>query len=330
MNKRRKLIVAFGAGVLAAPLASLVRAQDKVWRVGFLNPAAPDSRALTRLQAFREGMREHGYVEGKNLRIEVRWAEGRLERLPALAAELVALKVDAIVVGSTPATDAALKATKSIPLVMATSGDPVADGHAASLARPGGNITGLSSMAPELGEKRIQLLKDVFPKLSRTLAVMWNSAYYGMRARFAEAKSAAPKLGLGVRSVEVRDLDELESAFAAMRKEPPDALVLLADPFTGSQRTRIVEFAAARHLPAIYDAADFADVGGLMAYGPDQLAQYRRAAYYIDRIFKGAKPGELPIEQPSKFDLVINMKTAKALGIKFPQAILVQATRVIE
>jgi putative ABC transport system substrate-binding protein len=199
-----------------------------------------------------------------------------------------------------------------------------------SLARPGGNITGLSSMAPELGAKRIQLLKEVFPKLSRTLAVMWNSAYYGMRARFDQANSAAPKLGLGVRSIEVRDLDELESAFAAMSKEPPEAMVLLADPFTGSQRTRIVEFANAKRLPAIYETSDFADVGGLMAYGPDNVAQYRRAAYYVDRIFKGAKPGELPIEQPVVFDFVINMKTAKALGIKFPQSIMVQATRVIE
>ena len=185
-------------------------------------------------------------------------------------------------------------------------------------------------MAPELVAKRIELLKEVFPNLSRTLAVLWNPAQYGMQRRFDEANSAAPRLGLGVRSVEVRNLDEIGRAFEAMSKEPPQALVVIADPFTGSQRTRIVEFAAAKRLPAIYDAAEFVDAGGLMSYGPDVLAQFHRAAYYVDRILKGAKPGELPIEQPMQFELVINMKTAQALGIKVPNSILVRATKVIE
>ena len=185
-------------------------------------------------------------------------------------------------------------------------------------------------MAPELGAKRIQLLKEVFPKLSRTLAVMWNPAQYGMQRRFDEANSAAPKLGIGVRSIEVRNLDEIGSAFETMSKEPPQALVVIADPFTGSQRTRIVEFTAAKRLPAIYDAAEFVDAGGLMSYGPDLLAQFHRAAYYVDRIIKGAKPGELPIEQPTKFELAINMKAAKALRITIPQSVLILATTVIE
>ena len=329
MNNRRKLVIALGAGALAAPFGSFAQQQGKVWRVGYLSPASPD-RGGARLQAFQEGMREHGYIAGKNLQLEVRWAEGKADRMAAFAAELVALKVDAIVTGNTTTTDAARRATQLIPIVMAASSDPVADGHAASLARPGGNITGLSQMAPELVAKRIELLKEVFPNLSRTLAVLWNPAQYGMQRRFDEANSAAPRLGLGVRSVEVRNLDEIGRAFEAMSKEPPQALVVIADPFTGSQRTRIVEFAATKRLPAIYDAAEFVEAGGLMSYGPDVLAQFHRAAYYVDRILKGAKPGELPIEQPMQFELVINMKTAKALGIKISNSILVQATKVIE
>lgn len=329
-STRRKLLIAIGATAFAAPLAAFAQPQAKVWRVGFLNQATADARALPRLQAFRDGMRELGYSEGKNLQIEARWAEGRFDRMTAFAAELVTLKVDAIVTGSTSAADAARKATATIPVVMATSADPVGDGQVASLARPGGNVTGLSSMAPELGAKRIQLLKEVFPKLSHTLAVMWNPTQYGMSRRFEEANSAAPRLGLGVRSVEVRDLNELASAFDTLSKNPPEALVLIADPFTANQRTRIVEFAAAKRLPAIYETVEFAEAGGLMAYGPDILAQYRRAAYYVDRIFKGAKPAELPVEQPTKIDFVINMKTAKTLGIKIPPAILLQATRVIK
>jgi putative ABC transport system substrate-binding protein len=329
MLTRRGVVVAFVGGVLA-PLASVAQQQGRIWRVGFLNPALPDSRVLPRLHAFREGMRQFGYVEGRNLRIEARWADGKLHRLPALAAELVALNVDAIIVAQAPAIDAARKATTVIPLVMATSPDPVGEGYVASLARPGGNITGLSMMAPELGGKRIELLKETFPKLSRTLAVIWNPAQKGMRARYEQAQSAAPKLGLAVQSVEVTNLDELREAFDAISKDPPDALVLIADPFTASQRARIVEFAAAKRLPAIYDSGDFVQAGGLMSYGPDQLTQYRRAAYYVDRILRGAKPSDLPIELPTRFEFIINMKAATALGIKFPDSILVQVTKVIE
>ena len=328
MTTRRQTMVVLGAGAIAAPWLS--RAQSRVVRIGFLAASASDSRMLPRVRAMREGLRDYGYVEGSNLQIELRWANGKLDRIPTLAAELIALKVDAIVVAGAAATVGALAATKTIPIIMASSSDPVADGYAASLARPGGNATGLSSMSPELGAKRIQLLKEVHPKISRSLAVMWNSTVSGMRARFEETRAAAPKLGLDVHSVEVKDLNELEIAFASISKEPPDALVLIADPFTASQRTRIVEFMAARRIPTIYESGDFAEAGGLMSYGPDITAQFHRTAYYIDRIVKGAKAGDLPIEQPAKFEFVINLKTARALDLKIPDSILLQATRVIE
>jgi putative ABC transport system substrate-binding protein len=282
-----------------------------------------------RLEAFREALHELGYVEGKNLQLEVRWGNGEFERLPALAAELVQLKVDVIVAATSPSVVAARQATQTIPIVMPVSSDPVGDGLVASLAHPGGNITGLSMMAPELGEKRLQLLRETFPEASPAVAVLWNPAYVGMRARFEEAKVAAPKLGLTVRSVEVRDTRELDVAFEAIVREHPGALVL-SDPFTTSQRARIVEFAAERRLPAIYETSDFVDVGGLMSFGPDISNLYRGAAVYVDKILKGAKPGDLPIQQPTKFELVLNMKAAKALGISFPASVLLRADKLIE
>jgi putative ABC transport system substrate-binding protein len=282
------------------------------------------------LQAFRDGLRELGYVEGKNLQLEVRWGEGKLERLPALAAELVQSKVDVIVAATAPSVIAAREATRTIPIVMPVSSDPVGDGLVASLAHPGGNITGLSLMAPELGEKRIQLLKEMVPEVSHAVAVLWNPDYVGMRARFEQARVAAPAVGLTVRSVEVRDTRELDVAFEAIIREHPEALLLLVDPLTLSQRSRIVEFAAEQRIPAIYEISDFVDVGGLISYGPSISDQYRRAAGYVDKILSGAKPADLPIEQPTKFELVINMRAAKALGITFPVSILLRADRVVE
>jgi putative ABC transport system substrate-binding protein len=282
------------------------------------------------LQAFRVGLRELGYVEGKNIQVEVRWGEGKLERLPALAAELVQLKVDVIVAASSPSVVAASQATRTIPIVMPVSSDPVGDGLVASLAHPGGNITGLSMMSPELGEKRIQLLKEMFPKVSHAMVVLWNPDYVGMRARFEQARVAAPAVGLTVRSVEVRDTRELDAAFEAIIREHPEALLLLVDPFTTSQRSRIVAFAAEQRLPAIYETSNFVDVGGLISYGPNISDQYRRAATYVDKILRGAKPADLPIEQPTKFELVINMRAAKALGIKIPESILLRADKVVE
>jgi putative ABC transport system substrate-binding protein len=329
MNTRRRLLHALMAGALAAPLASFAQQPVKIARIGFLSPASSAGDWGIRLQAFRDALRELGYVEGKNLQLEVRWGEGKLERLPALAAELVQLKVDVIVAASSPAVLAASQATRTIPIVMPTSSDPVGDGLVASLARPGGNITGLSQMAPELGEKRLQLLKEMFPKVSHAMAVLWNPDYVGMRARFEQARVAAPAVGLTVRSVEVRDTRELDAAFEAIIREHPEALLLLVDPLTLSQRSRIVEFAAEQRLPAIYETRDFVDVGGLISYGPNGLELFRRAATYVDKILRGAKPADLPIEQPTKFELVINMRAANALGIKFPDSILLRADEVI-
>ncbi len=329
MTTRRRLVLALMAGALSAPLASFAQQPAKIARVGFLHAASAQGTEA-QLQAFRDGLRELGYVEGKNLQLEVRWGEGKLERLPALAAELVQLKVDVIVAAASPSVVAAREATRTIPIVMPVSSDPVGDGLVASLAHPGGNITGLSLMAPELGEKRIQLLKEMFPKVSHAMAVLWNPDYVGMRARFEQARVAAPAVGLTVRSVEVRDTRELDAAFDVIIREHPEALLLLADPLTISQRSRIVEFAAEQRLPAIYETSNFVDVGGLISYGPSISDQYRRVATYVDKILRGAKPADLPIEQPTKFELVINMSAAKALGIKFPDSILLRADKVVE
>jgi putative tryptophan/tyrosine transport system substrate-binding protein len=330
MTTRRGLVLALTACALAAPLVSFAQQPPKIPRIGFLHPASPENVGGAQLQGFRAGLRELGYVEGKNIQLEIRWGEGKLDRMPALAAELVQLKVDLILAGTSPSVVAARQATQTIPIVMPTSSDPVGDGLVASLARPGGNITGLSLMSAEMGEKRIQLLKEIFPKVSHAMAVLWNPNYVGMRARFEQAKVAAPAVGLTVRSVEVRDGRELDAAFEAIVREHPEALLLLVDPFTLSQRARIAEFAAEQRLPAIYETSDFVDVGGLISYGPNIPDQYRRAAGYVDKILRGAKPADLPIEQPTKFELVINMRAAKALGIKIPDSILLRADRVIE
>ncbi len=331
MVSRRHVVISLGAGVLASSRAPFAQQQQaKTPRIGFLHPAVPQNNSSPFLEDLRQGLRELGYVEGKNLHLEIRWGEGKLERLPALAAELVRLNVDVIVAMTSPSILAAKQATRTIPIVMPLSSDPVGDGLVASLARPGGNITGLSMMAPELGAKRLQILKEVVPKLIQPIAVVWNPDYAGMVARFRQTERAAPAVGMGVRSVEVRDSGELERALENMGRERPDALVLLADPLTMSQRLRIVEFAAEARLPAIYEQSQFVEVGGLMSYGPNVSELIRRAATYVDKILKGAKPADLPIERPTKFELVINLKSAKALGITIPQSVLVQADRVIE
>ena len=295
--------------------------------IGYLAPIVPPD---PRLDAFKQGMRDLGYIEGHDYRLELRWGEGKLERMPALAAELVRLKPDIIVARSSPSVIAAKNATRTIPIVMPVSSDPVGDGIVASLARPGGNITGLSQMAPELAAKRLQLLHDVIAKRSGRVSVLWNPAYTGMAARFRETKVAGPNMGMDVRSVEIRDAREMEAAFEAITRDPPAALVLLADPLTISMRARIVEFARENRIPAIYEQREFADAGGLISYGPNPEALFRRAAYYADRILKGAKPGDLPIEQPSKIELVVNAATARALGIAIPQSILATADQVLD
>lgn len=331
MSSRRRCIGALVALGLIAPLAALAQhAPTKVPRIGYLEASMPQNGSSRFLEDFRRGLRELGYVEGKNIVLEIRFAEGKLDRLPALADELVRLNVDVLVAVNSPSVRAAKQATQSIPIVMPLSSDPVGDGLVASLARPGGNITGLSVMSPELGAKRLQLLKETFPQLSRPVAVLWNPDYIGMAARFRQAQGAAPSMGLGVRSVEVRDSRELEGAIENMDRVRPDAMLVLADPLTVSQRLRIVEFAEEEKLPAMYEASPFVDAGGLMSYGPNTDRVVSRAAIYVDKILKGAKPGDLPIEQPERFELVINLKTAKQLGVTIPPSILLQADRVIQ
>jgi putative ABC transport system substrate-binding protein len=332
MNNRRNVLRAIGAAAVIVPLRTFgQQTLLKIPRIAFLHPASPPGDGGDwRLESLQQGLRELGYIEGKTMHLEVRWGDGKLERIPALANELVRLNVDVIIAATAPAVLAARQATQTIPIVMPVSSDPVGDGLVKSLSRPGGNITGLSLMSPELGAKRLELLKELLPKVAHPVAVLWNPAYVGMRARFEQAQVAAPAVGLSVRSMEVRDTRELESAFDAISKERSDAMLLLADPFTGSQRKQIVDFAAQKRLPAIYESSEFVDAGGLMSYGPSFAENYRRAAYFVDKILKGAKPGDLPIEQPTKFELIINMKTAKALGIKIPDSILVRANKLIE
>ena len=331
MTNRRTLLIALGANALATPLLSVAQqpAAGKMARVGFLHPGAAAGATLN-LEALRQGMRELGYVEGKTYQLEQRWADGKLERLPALAMELVQLKVDVLVAATGPATLAARDATRTIPIVMPVSSDPVADGFINSLARPGGNITGLSMMAPELGAKRMQLLKEMVPKLSRPLAVLWNPGFAEMRARFADAQRSAPLAGMSVMSIEARNLEELNIAFETITRSGAGGMLLLVDPFTSSQTRQIVEFASARRLPVIYEVSVFVNAGGLMSYGPNLADQYRRAATFVDKILKGAKPADLPVEQPTRFEFFINGNTAKALGLKIPHALMIMADKVIE
>jgi len=328
MHRRRQLLIALGASALLAPFHSRAQ-QQKIAVVGYLSPVVPQNNSDFRLEAFRQGMREQGYVEGKDYRLEVRWGEGKLERMNALAAELVRMKPDVIVAFSSPSVLAARQATQTIPIVMPVSSDPVGDGLVGSLAHPGGNLTGLSLMAPELGAKRLQLLKQVLSKPG-AVAVLWNPAYKGMGARFAEAKNAAPAVGMNVYSLEVRDPREMEAAFDLVTRDRPDGLLLLADPLTMSMRARIVEFAREKRLPAIYETREFVDAGGLMSYGPNVTAMTRRSAYYVDRILKGAKPADMPIEQPAKIELLVNLRTARALGVTIPPRVLANADQIIE
>jgi ABC-type uncharacterized transport system substrate-binding protein len=330
MRSRRHITILLAWSLAAAPIPSSAQRPPAIPLVGYLQASTSVNNSSPFLEDVRRGLRDLGYVEGKNIRLETRFAEGKLERLPALAAELVRLKPDVIVAVNSPSVVAVKDATRTIPIVMPLSSDPVGDGLVASLARPGGNITGLSLMAPDVGAKRLQLLKEVVPTTSRPVAVIWNPSYIGMDARFRQTQRVAPEFGMDVRSVEVRDSRELEVALAMLDRERPDALVLLADPLTTSQRLRIVEFAAEARLPAIYESSSFVDVGGLLSYGPNVDEVVRRSAIYVDKILKGAKPGDLPIEQPTKFELVLNLRTAKALGITISRDVLLQADRVIE
>ena len=328
MNNRRKLIVALGAGALAAPLGSLAQQKGKVWRIGFLG-AATASGSARRVEALRAGLRDLGYVEGKNIVIEFRWAEGNYERLPQLAAELVRLKVDVLVTAGTPSILAAKSATTTIPIVMASGGDPVATGLVTSLARPGGNVTGMAGFSPELMVKRLELLKDVFPR-ARQVAVLFNPDNPShIKISLPVMDAAAKSLKLELHQFGARGPSEFESAFAAMAKRRVDAVVTSQDSMLTDNAGAIANLAARMRLPSV-GFPEFAEAGGLMAYGVNRVEFFRRAAYFVDRILKGARPGDLPVEQATRFETVLNLKSAKALGLQFPQAVLARADRVIE
>ncbi len=326
MNLCKVSILPIILALMAAPVAAQGQPPAKVLRIGYLTARSGGSHLD---DAFRQGLRELGYVEGQSVVIEFRSAEGRLERLPDLAAELVRLKVDLIVAAGGPSVHAAKQATGTIPIVFPVHPDPVEAGLVASLARPGGNITGLSNLAPELGGKRLQLLKEVAPRISR-VAILWNAATPSYLPIVRETEAAAQTLGVRLQVLEVRGPTEFEGAFGAATKGRAGALIVVEDPLTFTQRKRLVDFAAKRRLPAMYGFREFVDAGGLMAYGASLPDLYRRAATYVDKILKGAKPADLPVEQPTRFELVINLKTAKALGLTFPQSVLVRADQVIQ
>ena len=323
-----RLCVALLLSVLAAPLAAQAQSAVKVSRIGAL-AGATAATYTARFDAFRQGLRELGYFEGQNLAIEYRYADGNLERLPALAAELVRLDVDVIFAVSAPETAAAKRATTTIPIVFAAHGDPIGSGHVKSLARPGGNVTGMSQMLPELSAKRLEVLKEAFPRISR-VAVLWNAANPTKMLDWREAQRAAPELGLALQSREVRGPNELAGAFAALTRNRPDALMTLDDPVTMTARASIVGFAAKERLPAIYALSDFVHAGGLMAYGPNRAEMYRRAGIYVGRVLKGARPADLSVEQPTRLELVVNLKTASTLGLRISESVLTRANEVIQ
>ncbi len=323
--------VVLAVGLTLVPLGTAAaQPPEKVPRVGYLNPGSlSDPVSQRRLEAFRQGLRDLGYVEGQNIAIESRWAEGKY-RYPALAADLVRLKVDVIVAQGGAATQAVQQATRTIPIVMSIVLDPVGSGLVPSLARPGGNVTGTSFMGPDLVGKQLQLLKEVVPKVSR-VALLRNPANPASAQGLRDAEAAARALGVRLQALEARDPQEIDSAFAAMTRERAGALLILPDPIFGNQRRQIAELAAKRRLPAIYGGTpEYAEAGGLMVYGPNELDLNRRAAIYVDKLLKGAKPADLPVEQPTKFELVINLRTAKAIGLTIPQSVLIRADQVIE
>jgi putative ABC transport system substrate-binding protein len=326
--RRREVITLIGGAAVAWPLAARAQ-QAKVPRIGYLVTGSPVSPVI---DAFRQGLRERGYVEGQNIVIELRVAEGQLERFPALASELVRLKVDVIVAPNTPAARAVQQATTTIPVVVPVMGDPVRDGLVASLARPGGNITGLTFLGPELVPKRLALLKQALPTVSGVVA-LWHPAAYGERTMsdmMKQAEAAVRALDVHLRLVAVQGPDELERAFSTIGEERADALMVFPSPMLFNERRRIVDLAAKRRLPSMAMAREFVELGGLMSYGASITDLNRRGAAYIDKILKGAKPAELPVEQPTKFELLVNLKTARELGLTIPREFLLLADEVIE
>jgi putative tryptophan/tyrosine transport system substrate-binding protein len=321
-------VLALILATLGAPLAAGAQQPAKAPRIGVLHVGSP-ATASHLAEAFKQGLREHGYVEGQNIIVERRYGEARPERISELAAELVRLKVDVIVAGTDQGVAAVRKQTQTIPIVMTNSTDPVGTGFVASLARPGGNVTGSSLMSPDLGAKKLELLKEAVPGLSR-VAIMWNPDVRGAVLEYRETEGGARSLRLLLQSVEVSSADDFDRAFSAVTTGRAEALTVATSPIVFTSRGRIASLAQKNRLPSMYGLREFADAGGLMAYGPSSTEGWRRAAAYVDKILKGAKPGDLPVEQPTKFELVINLKTAKALGLTIPQSLLRRADHVIQ
>jgi putative tryptophan/tyrosine transport system substrate-binding protein len=327
--KRREFISMLGGGAVGWPLAARAQ-QPKVVRLGYLEPGTPtDPVAANLRRQFLLGLRDLGYVEGRHFKMEDRSAGGRLDRLPALASELARLPVDIFVVGGDAPIRAAMQASDKIPVVMTLGGDPVGSGFVTSLARPGGNVTGMSALAPDLAGKRLELLKEVVPRAAR-VAVLWNSSNPSKVAEWKDTQDAAPTVGLTLRSLEASSPEELDGALAAIQHDLPDALIAFADGFTLAFRQRIGSFALANRLPMISELREFAEAGGLATYGTNRADLWRRSASYADKIMRGANPGDLPVEQPTKFEMVINLNTAKAIGLEIAPNMLTRADEVIE
>jgi putative ABC transport system substrate-binding protein len=316
--------------LIIAPLAAEAQQSGKLYRIGLLGGSPPTSPGGRRAwEGFFQGMRELGYVDGQNILVEGRWYGERNDRLPALVDELVRLKVDVIVAGAAPAPEAAGRATSTIPIVMALHSHPVGSGLVASLARPGRNVTGMSTLSSELVGKRLQLFKETIPGISR-VAVLSNPTIPSQALELKEAKVAAGLLKVQLQLLEARAPGDFAGAFSAMTKERADGVIIISSAMFYAERTRIAKLAAESRVPAIYGAKEFAEAGGLMTYGIDLHESFRRAAGYVDKILKGAKPADLPVEQPTKFELVVNLKTAKTLGLTIPQTLLLRADQVIE
>ena len=324
---RLVLTVMLTIALLAVPLAAEAQPMGSVPRVGLLDPGSLVGRAPL-WEAFRQRMRELGYIEGLTVVFEARGADGKLERLPALATELVRLKADAIVTTGTPSAQAARQATATIPIVMATGTDPIGLGLVASLARPGGNVTGLTSISRELSAKRLELARELLPGASH-FAILWAAGSAGSAAVVRATEVAAQALGVRLHAVGVRNA-ELDGAFSTMARERPAVLLVDSDPTLFEARRRLAELALKHRLPTVHSAPEYAEAGGLIAYGANRAEMFRHAAVYVDKILKGAKPGDLPIEQPTKFELIVNLKTAKALGLTIPPAVLARADEIIE
>jgi ABC-type uncharacterized transport system substrate-binding protein len=325
--RRREFITLLGGAAVAWPLSARAQQSAKVPRVGFMGNST-EALEANLVGPFREGLRELGYEEGRNIIIEYRWAEGKYERFPALIAELLAGNLDVIVTAGTPASLAVKKATSSVPLVMIAVGEPVATGLVASLARPGGNITGVTSISPEIEGKRLELLREVVPGLSH-IAVLWNAGSPVQVIQERETQVAAQTLGMKMLSLGVRTQEEIEGAFATMLRERPEALFVLADRLFLHHRKRIMDFAVQHRLPGVHAYRELVEVGGRMSYGPSYADMHRRAATYVVRILKGEKPADLPVERPVKFELVLNLKAAKAFDLEIPPTLLARADEVI-